>query len=261
MQTLHTPHDIFKIAQLSDLHLSDTISIDKFLQVLKLACADAPDLLLLTGDLVNDGRTAMYDWLFETLTQTKIPFVCLAGNHDVTIELGHDLPFEERQFLPTMADNRLMDCHRLCIEMPDTKWQILSVNSAVNGQIYGRLSTEQLDFLVEHLQNHLPTIIAMHHHSHLVGSAWIDAHILQNHQQLWQALTPFDNLKAVICGHVHQAHHLCVGTHSLYTCPATSRQFLPHHDDFAIDDVAAGFRLIHICNKKTLETWVKRVQN
>ncbi|WP_435931980.1 metallophosphoesterase [Moraxella bovoculi] len=265
---MHIRHhlDTFTIAQISDLHLSahKPIYTDKFLAVLKLALEHKPDLLLLTGDLVNDGDPHLYDWLFDELQKINIPFVCLAGNHDITHEIGHDLPFHERQFLPIQADARLVDTHRLIIELPDACWQILSINSAVHGQIYGHLDDDKLHFLRSHLANELPTIIAMHHHPLPVGSAWIDGYILQNHDDFWQALTPHPNTKAILCGHVHQAHELPIPTPypaTLYTCPATSRQFLPHYGDFKLDDVPEGLRLIHIYNKEKLATVVKRVQN
>ncbi|MFL1732039.1 metallophosphoesterase [Moraxella oculi] len=253
--------DTFSIAQLSDLHLSDGRSFDGFLKVLKLAVAHSPDLLLLTGDLVNDGKTDGYDWLFKTLHQTNIPYLCMMGNHDVTQEMGHERPFNERQFLPIKADDRLIRHHRLTIEMTDTTWQILTLNSTINGKIHGRLSSDEMQFLQVHLSDHTPTIIALHHHPRPVGSAWIDAHMLSNGDDFWRTIAPYDGVKAVLCGHVHQAHSLQIDGKTLHTCPAVSRQFRPHQDDFAIDDVAAGFRLIQICNKKTLETCIKRVQN
>lgn len=256
----------FVIAQISDLHLSmhDSKNTDKFLMVLKLALNHQPNLLLLTGDLVNDGIKALYDWLFKILGDTGIPFLCLTGNHDITHEIGCNLPFYDRQFLPIPADGRLINTHRLIIELPHATWQILAVNSAVHGQVEGRLDNAQLEFLKIHLDSNLPTIIAMHHHPVSVGSSWIDRYILQNHNELWQMLSFYPCLQAILCGHVHQAHVLPTPTPypaTLYTCPATSRQFLPHYDDFMLDNTPSGFRLIHIHNKQKLVTLVKRVQN
>lgn len=259
-RTLHSDKDTVYIAQLSDLHLSNQASFEQFLQVLHLAMTHTPDLLLLTGDLVNDGKKEHYDWLFDTLDQTGIPFLCMAGNHDVTVEIGHELPFEQRSFLAILADDRLPPCQQLMIQMPHATWQILTVNSAVCGQIYGELSADGLWFLQQHLQNATPTLIAMHHHPHPVHSAWIDEYMLQNHADFWQLASNFNNIHAIICGHVHQAHTINTHNHSLLTCPATSRQFLPNHDDFAIDEQPAGFRLVALHNDHTLDTWVHRIE-
>lgn len=241
----------FVIAQLSDLHLSPHTpkSFDNFLAVLALAKRHCPNLLILTGDLVNDGDKAIYDWLFEQLNNARLPFLCLAGNHDVTQEIGHHLPFDKRQFLPIAKDPRLPDQHRLVLDSNGTKWQLLALNSAVAGQIFGQVSQQSLDFISHHLQANLPTIIALHHPPAKVGSAWIDAYRLQNSDQFWQTLAPFTNLH-ILCGHLHQAHSLPLFGSTLYTCPATARQFLPYADEFALDTLPAGFRLICLKNNQ-----------
>ncbi len=255
----------FVIAQLSDLHLSyhHPEHLDKFLWVLELALRHEPSLLLLTGDLVNDGTTPLYDWLFAQLLDTRIPFLCLAGNHDLTQEIGHDLPFHHRQFLPAQRDTRLIDTHRLVIQLPNISWQLLAVNSAVHGQIHGMLDVRALDFLANHLQSDMPTLIAMHHHPSPIGSAWIDAYRLMNADAFWQTLQahPTHHRPHVLSGHVHQAAILVQEHGTLYTCPATSRQFIAHQDTFGIDQVADGFRLLQLYNNATLDTWVKRLDN
>lgn len=263
---LSAPSD-FVIAQISDLHLSTHVptNTDKFLKVLDFALTFKPNLLLLTGDLVNDGYLPLYDWLFAALDKTNTPYLCLAGNHDVTHEIGHDLPFDKRTFLPIAKDDRLIDTHRLVIDLPHATWQLLAVNSALHGHIYGRLDDAQLAFLKTHLNHAMPTLIALHHHPTPVGSAWIDEHMLQNGDEFWAILnahtTNTANRPHVLCGHVHQAHILQQNGGTLYTCPATSRQFAPHQDEFGIDDVASGFRLLQLHNNRTLDTWVKRLDN
>lgn len=256
---LSAPHD-FIIAQISDLHLSnhDKTTFDKFLAVLDLALSHKPNLLLLTGDLVNDGVREIYDWLFAILKNTGIPFLCLAGNHDVTEEIGHDLPFEERTFLPIVKDDRLIDTHRLIIELPHATWQILAVNSAVGGQIYGRVNDESLDFLKMNLVHNHPTLIALHHHPLPVGSAWIDEYQLCNGDEFWQMLAHAPRPPHIVCGHVHQAHILPHAHGTLYTCPATSRQFAPHQDEFGVDTLAGGFRLL-ILKNDTIDSAVCRI--
>ena len=71
-----------------------------------------PDLWLLTGDLVNDGNSDAYDWLFNQLQATKIPYLAVAGNHDVTHEIGIHLAHQERIHVPILPDRRLKNCFR-----------------------------------------------------------------------------------------------------------------------------------------------------
>lgn len=266
---LTTSKPSFGIAQISDLHLSGQIgsapSYQRFLQVLSLAIDDKPDLLLLTGDLVNDGNSSAYDWLFEQLYATRLPFVCIAGNHDVTHEIGTGLPFAERQHIPITPDNRLCDCHSIDIRVGDCLWRVLLLNSAVNGETHGSLPHASLDWLDNELHHHPhPTLIALHHHPVPMRSAWMDAYILDNKEEFWQVLLKHPHAHTVLCGHVHQVHDIRPFIHHpvrLLTCPSTDRQFAPFCDEFTLDDAPAGYRMIQLSNTATLSSYIKNVQN
>lgn len=242
------------IAQLSDLHLSgqvgEDVSYRRFLAVLAQALTKRPDCLLLTGDLVNGGRMDAYDWLFALLDKQKLPYMCLAGNHDVSVECGNFYTLKPAACHPAISNTQVCQLG---------SWQLIGLNSAVAGCIHGRLSDNVLHFLTNHLSNHSqPTIIALHHHPKAVGSAWIDAHKLANAHALARAITPFSQVKALVCGHIHQAHSLLFAGVPLFTCPAVARQFLPFFDDFALDDKPAGFRLISL-TAQTLTTSIHRL--
>ncbi len=237
------------IAQLSDLHLSGLVGVNdsyhKFITLLPSVLAYRPDFLLLTGDLVNDGNKDGYDWLFDVLHQTHIPFACVAGNHDVSIEHNSHLPFEYRRLTAQSVDDRLDDCRVIDLG----NWQLLLLNSSCAGKIAGKLTDKQLHWLNHTLStNNKPSILALHHHPIKVGSHWIDSHKLQNGNELLDVIIPYTHLKGVLCGHVHQACSLPFGHSTLYTCPAIARQFLPHHHHFALDDLPCGWRLLYLSN-------------
>lgn len=258
--------DRCRMVQLSDLHLphdTDSAYHANFLAILNHALTLNPDLILLTGDLVQDGDKGGYDWLFDVLHKTGVVFVCIAGNHDVTFEHHAQLPFDKRSFSPVTPDSRLLDCHQLTLCLHDKPtWQLLLLNSAVGGEIVGAFNQESLIWLNDTLKNSsLPTLIALHHHPLPVASRWIDAYRLQNTDEFWQTLAPYPHVKAILCGHVHQAQALTAPTPypcTLFTCPATSRQFLPLADSFAIDDIAGGFRCFDLY-KEEFSTQVYRL--
>lgn len=240
------------IAQLSDLHLTGKVGCDpsyhKFLVCLELALFYRPKLLLLTGDLVNDGQKAGYDWLFAILKKTGIDFVCLAGNHDVTHEHNSHLPFDKRTFSPITTDNRLSNCKVLRLG----NWQLLFINSAVAGQIYGTITDDTLMWLSNTLsKNTQQTLIALHHHPVPIGSAWIDAYKLTNANQFWQILAPYPHAKVVVCGHVHQAHTLNYAHTTVLTAPAVSHQFMPFCNEFRACETVCGIRIIWLEDKMT----------
>ena len=135
------------------------------------------DLILITGDLVNKVETAIYDYIFAVLNATKIPFACIAGNHDVTDEMGSELAFERRQFIARPADPRLLSRHVINTEY----WQLLLLNSAVAGEIAGEIADEDIDWLCAQLSRcDKPALIALHHHVLPMQSEWIDTHIAKN---------------------------------------------------------------------------------
>ncbi|MDO5651165.1 MAG: metallophosphoesterase [Moraxella sp.] len=254
----------FLLAQLSDLHLTGEIghhaSYQSFLQVLQLAVHDGAKFLLLTGDLVNDGDKNAYTWLIDTMNATRLPYALLAGNHDVSLELGKDLPYAARRLMPITKDNRLIGQQRFTLGA----WQLLCINSAVAGHEHGHIDEQTLAWLDTILAQHpKATLIALHHHPMAVGSAWIDKLQLNNADELLCVLAKHSHAKALLSGHVHQACQIrqSLGTHdiTLYTCPATSRQFAPFAKDFALDNLPAGYRLIQLYNTGGLSTYIKRL--
>lgn len=83
---------------------------------------------------------------------------------------------------------------------------MIMLNSAVKGKVDGHLSSEQLENLanlLEQFADH-PVLLACHHHPFAMKSKWIDHHKLQNSNALLDTLSPFQNVKALVCGHVHQ---------------------------------------------------------
>lgn len=80
------------IAQLSDIHVrprgklyQDVVDSNRMFgqTVARLNEFDPrPDLVLISGDLVDEGRPDEYEMLVELLRPLAIPFVVLPGNHD-----------------------------------------------------------------------------------------------------------------------------------------------------------------------------------
>lgn len=263
-----TDNHSFKIIQLSDLHLTGRIgqapSYQRFLEVFGAVKHLNPDLWLLTGDLVNDGNSNAYDWLFDQLQVTKTPYLAVAGNHDVTHEIGIHLAHHERIHVPILPDQRLKNCFRYTFQAGH-HWQLLLLNSSVPGEIFGALDHQTLLWLDQTLATHPEhTLIALHHHPTKVGSAWIDDYLLQNHQDFWRVIKKHAHVHTVLCGHVHQVHTLkplLAHQVQLLSCPSTDRQFMPFVDDFQIANTPAGCRVIQIDNTDTVSSYIQMVQN
>lgn len=215
------------------------------------------DLIIVTGDLVNEVNPAIYDHIFEVLQATDIPFVCIAGNHDVTDEMGSDLPFFQRELIARPADSRLLSQHVIESE----HWQILLLDSSMTGKVEGEITSSDIDWLCATLDKcDKPTLLALHHHVIPIDSQWIDGHMAQNADVFWQRMAKFDQLKVIISGHTHQEQLRHRQGVAVYSTPSTCYQFKPYEDDFSYDKNALpGYRWLQLANNGKVASWVERL--
>lgn len=261
------------ILQITDMHLSTPCSQkntnlveaddeqcqSRFEASLKQALAEdiRCDLILVTGDLVSKVDTTTYDYIFEVLSKTQIPFACIAGNHDVTDEFDHHLPFAQRQLKARAVDARLLSQHVIETD----HWQLLLLDSSISGKISGEVTEADIDWLCAQLDSgDKPTLLALHHHLLPMDSEWIDAHMVENAEQFWQRITPYPQLRVIISGHTHQEQIRHRHGVTVYSTPSTCYQFLPFEDEFHYDEQAhAGYRWLQLANNGSLASWVKRL--
>ena len=273
---ISTPDEQVNILQITDLHLSTPISHvtdghsssghhtdsscqDSFEQVLKQALNQdiRCDLILVTGDLVNNVQTAIYDHIFKVLQATEIPFACIAGNHDVTDEIDSHLPFIQRKLVGRPIDPRLLNRHVIDTDY----WQVLLLDSSITGKIEGQIKISDIDWICNQLNIcDKPTLLALHHHIIPVGSAWVDAHMAENSEVFWQQVAKSENLKVIVSGHIHQEQIRHRQGVTVYSTPSTCYQFTPYENDFSYDDEALpGYRWLQLANNGTVASWIERL--
>lgn len=106
----------FNFAVVSDLHIAlphtiwdapnrfhlVEVSIPAFEQILTQLEVDAPDFLLLPGDLVQHGERENHEWLAARLAKLPFPTYVVPGNHDVVRKWGS--PPEDNKDRIALAD-------------------------------------------------------------------------------------------------------------------------------------------------------------
>ena len=247
----------FRLIQFTDPHLTGdpaaTIRGVASLPALRAVIADAqhrchrPDGLLLTGDLVQDDP-AGYQLIRQVFGSSTVPVMCLAGNHDLPDHMRaalRDEPF------------------RVGGEVEFGRWLVVLLDTWVEHNAGGRIGEMQLARLRETLRSHRNhhVLICLHHHPIRMRSEWLDQVGLDDADEFLSIVRTHSNIRGVLWGHVHQSLDSFVSGVRFMATPATCAQFLPHSDDFAIDDRPPGYRVLELLPDGTIATeviWLER---
>lgn len=206
------------------------------------------DAILATGDIAQDQSPQAYKRFVDGIARWSQPCYWLEGNHDQQDTMQACMHSEQ------ISTNK-------CIDI-GANWMVVMLNSQVNGKPYGLLEKSQLDFLQSCIDKN-PThyfLVCQHHHSIPVGSAWLDQHQLKNADEFWSLIEGLPQVKAVLCGHVHQDFDQNYRGVRVMTTPSTCIQFKMDSDEFALDNLQPGWRTLRLKSNGELETQVYRLQ-
>jgi 3',5'-cyclic AMP phosphodiesterase CpdA len=175
-----------------------------------------PDLVLLTGDLVDEGHPDEYANALELLQPLDIPYLVAAGNHDHRDCLR--AAFAGHAYLPRQGP-----LHYCIDEYPV---RIVVLDSCPPGQHHGHIDGEGLDWLQATLAaNPLkPTVVVMHHPPFVSGIAYLDDYRYIDAAPLESVFRSFSNIEAVLCGHVHRSMVRRWAGTVVAACPSTTTQ-------------------------------------
>lgn len=248
-----------RLLQLTDTHFFGSaegrlMGVDTaltFRQVLTLAHEKqgTPDFYLLTGDLSQDETQNSYRRFAEAVRDMDAPAYYLPGNHDARPLMrsafeAHGTPFHNET------------------SFTYGNWHVILLDTQVEGEVGGHLDRGELrrldDALSKHPEKH--TLVTMHHHPLPVGSAWIDQIKIDNNDELLSIFDKHAQVRAVLCGHIHQEFEARRGPVRYFGTPSTCVQFKPHSASFAVDVVPPGYRWMELHDDGTVKTGVVRVE-
>ena len=256
VRLLEVTGDTVRVAQLTDCHIfagagellkgMDTrLSFDAVSAAMLARHGDL-DLLLATGDLSQDGSAGSYRFLAKRFNRMKLPVFRLPGNHDDSALMAANL--DGRQVSPAK-------------QVLAGAWQILLLDSTIGGEIHGRVSSAELEFMDRALEarpgHH--ALVCLHHQAIETGSRWIDEKGLLDAAQFRQRVKAHRQVRAVLWGHVHQEMQLSSDGIEWMSTPSSCVQFAPGSAEFAIGDEAPGYRILHLHADGSVESRVHRV--
>lgn len=207
-----------------------------------------PDIIVLTGDLSQDETIPAYERLADRLSGFHCPKYWIPGNHD-------DTDYITKVF----SRHHIQPQKHVIID----DWQLILLDSKKLNAVEGHMTEDQFilleDALGSYPEHH--ALVFMHHHPMEVGSRWLDNLMLTNAADFWDAVEPYRNIKAVVCGHVHQEFEGKHGDVLFYSSPSTCFQFKCNSDPFAVEPLMPGYRVIEIYDDGSFNTEVFRVED
>lgn len=161
-----------------------------------------PDVVLATGDLVNDGTPAQYDELARILGGLTAPVYVIPGNHDDRANLRAALPAASAfdQLGPggsTGSMDGVVDGWPL---------RLIGLDTTIPGEHGGRIMAAQMTWLdhVLDAEPDRPTLIFQHHPPFTTGIGWMDEVGLTDRHLEADVIGRHANVVGIVCGHVHR---------------------------------------------------------
>jgi 3',5'-cyclic AMP phosphodiesterase CpdA len=192
-----------KIIQISDPHLmtpggllygSDPLArLEACLADIGTNHADA-ELVVISGDLTNDGERAAYAALRETLAGLVPPCRLMLGNHDDRMLFVEMFPeaVAENGFVQSVVDR--------------SEGRLVLLDTLDSGHVEGRLCEARLRWLGERLEEarDRPVFLFMHHPPFRIHIPELDRVMLTDANALHDVLLRYGNVRHIFAGHVHR---------------------------------------------------------
>ncbi|MFK7760390.1 MAG: metallophosphoesterase [Phycisphaerales bacterium] len=254
-----------RVLNITDLHVIPEIGgeiygVDSYMsleRVVERGLSLNPDLVIVTGDMVEHGDTESYNRVRHLLSSFDLPVFVLPGNHDLPERMKHDL----------CGGN----IH--CVDFYDHDgWRLIFLDSHVEGKGYGKLSADQQLMIHKALEesSSLQVLVALHH-TPIAPCPSFNCQ-LTGAREFLEDLSLWPNVRAVLAGHAHVECDARYKHIHVMTTPATSAQCVhepavsckdlvdfqaSHH----LDPSKHGFRILDLESDGTFRSEVHWVLN
>ncbi|MEM1139644.1 MAG: phosphodiesterase [Pseudomonadota bacterium] len=190
-----------------------------------------PDLVVITGDVTEDGTQEEYARALDLLTGLKAPYVAINGNHDV--RQGFFEAFAPLGFLGQARDFVQFTVDRFPV-------RIIGLDSTVHGAHHAAFCPDRVGWLGARLdeQPEKPTLLLLHHPPVRTGIDWMDIPDRDWHAGFGDVLKGRTNVLAVLSGHMHRAIMGTAGGVPVHVAASVSHQLALDLDPAALPKLA-----------------------
>ena len=211
------------IAQITDLHIGFDRDNPHELNIRRLnlvidqlnAMTPRPDLLIVSGDLVENGDDQRaYRHMEALVKRWQGPMLWAVGNHDSRIgllEVLPEVPTDDNGFIQYEAEHGGL--------------RFVVIDTLDVGRHGGMVCEARAAWLKARLREKkdMPTIIVMHHPPVDTGIEWMSALSCEEWvQRVAKVITPAKQVVAVLAGHVHRPIATGFAGKRLVVCASTA---------------------------------------
>lgn len=215
------------IAQLTDTHIKpagrlayrqvDTATCLRHAVAHVATLTPRPDVVLLTGDLVDAGLPEEYELLRAILDDLPRPYYLIPGNHD-----------ERRALVAGFADHAYLPRGGAFLHyvVDDHPVRLIGLDTVIPGEGGGDFCPARAAWLEARLNEapKRPTIVFMHHPPFASGIAHMDAIRLANADRMAAIVSRHPQVLRVLCGHVHRSIQAPFAGTFASVAPSTAHQ-------------------------------------
>ncbi len=241
------------IFHISDLHYNpdDQLGQANIKKVFEhiLTQAIKPDLLIITGDIIN-ANTLNYEPIFTEIKNLNIPFLCISGNHDISENLIESL----KKYCPAHP----LSTHKgkldyICDDFP---LKFIALDSYERNMAGGNILDTQLQWMEDEIiHSDKPVVILVHQFplwadldffDKKTGSSWRNkfCDIVAKHSA---------KIKLIASGHMHNSLMGTIEKTPVVSCFSANWQahldFTPF-DNMKEDNRAVGYFIHRYINGK-----------
>lgn len=216
------------VAQISDLHVmrEDRLAygaLDTRAWLLRAierlnGLSPRPDLVAITGDLVDEGSPQEYARLRACLDGLRMPYRLVPGNHDARGPLRAAFP--DQPWDPEEPDFCMFAEERGGVA-------ILGLDSLDPGRTAGLLCERRLAWLDRSLAARAgrPSLVMVHHPPFATGIAHLDGLPMAGADALVGIAARHGGVQRIVAGHVHRSMSASPAGVACTTCPSTAHHF------------------------------------
>ena len=220
------------IAQISDFHLkpegflaynvADTASPLKRTVEHINRLNPNPDLVLVTGDLVDEGAPESYIYLRQLLLPVRPPLVIIPGNHDHKENLRKVFP--EHDYLHHFIEEE--GEKYICFTLENFPVRLIGLDTVTPGEHGGGFGSKRRTWLQRTLsvRSEVPTLIFMHHPPFASAIGHMDKEEFRGWKEFQSLNSKHPQVERILCGHLHRPVFRRFGGTIVTACPAIGMQ-------------------------------------